>query len=185
MASSHSVPVLIGWRLIQAFGASSGMSVGAAVVGDIYKLEERGTAMGIFFGVRDLASIAYIYSNGVIQASLVGPAVAPVFGGTATHYASWRVMQLVIAAASALVGVLMLLYFPETCHPGTRGIDKLRAKKGQDARFAWVNPFASLLLLRSPNLLLVVCRSNLSKLSVPINNLLGTGRHDRSYVRLW
>jgi len=29
------------------------MSLGAGVIGDIYKLEERGTAMGIFFGVRD------------------------------------------------------------------------------------------------------------------------------------
>jgi hypothetical protein len=29
------------------------MSLGAGVIGDIYKLEERGTGIGIFFGVRD------------------------------------------------------------------------------------------------------------------------------------
>ena len=28
------------------------MSTGMAIIGDIYKLEERGTAMGITFGVR-------------------------------------------------------------------------------------------------------------------------------------
>ena len=39
------------WRIVQAFGASSGMSVGAGVIGDIYRLEERGAAMGVFFGV--------------------------------------------------------------------------------------------------------------------------------------
>jgi MFS family permease len=39
------------WRFVQAFGASPGMSVGAGVIGDIYRLEERGQAMGIFFGV--------------------------------------------------------------------------------------------------------------------------------------
>jgi len=39
------------WRLVQAFGASPGLSVGSGVIGDIYKLEERGTAMGIFFAV--------------------------------------------------------------------------------------------------------------------------------------
>ena len=39
------------WRVVQAFGSSSGMSVGAGVIGDIYRLEERGSAMGIFFGV--------------------------------------------------------------------------------------------------------------------------------------
>ena len=29
------------------------MSVGAATISDIYRLEERGTAMGVFFGVSD------------------------------------------------------------------------------------------------------------------------------------
>jgi MFS family permease len=51
VASAHSVPSLLVWRLLQAFGCSSGMSVGASVIGDIYKMEERGTAMGVFFGV--------------------------------------------------------------------------------------------------------------------------------------
>ena len=52
VAMSRSVPTLMFWRVVQAFGASSGLSVGAGAIGDMYKLEERGTAMGIFFGVR-------------------------------------------------------------------------------------------------------------------------------------
>jgi hypothetical protein len=36
---------------MQAFGTSPGVSVGAGVIGDIYRLEERGTAIGIFFAV--------------------------------------------------------------------------------------------------------------------------------------
>ena len=51
VALSNSVPEIMIWRLIQALGTSGGMSVGAAVIGDIYKLTQRGTAMGIFFGV--------------------------------------------------------------------------------------------------------------------------------------
>lgn len=39
------------WRFFQTFGVSSGLAVGGGVIGDIYKLEERGTAMGIFFAV--------------------------------------------------------------------------------------------------------------------------------------
>jgi MFS family permease len=39
------------WRFVQALGASPGLAVGPGVIGDIYKLEERGQAMGIFFGV--------------------------------------------------------------------------------------------------------------------------------------
>ena len=52
VALSRTVPTLMCWRVVQALGASSGMSVGAGVIGDIYRLEERGFAMGIFFGVR-------------------------------------------------------------------------------------------------------------------------------------
>lgn len=45
------MPELMVWRFLQTFGGSPGLSVGAGVVGDIYRLEERGTAMGVFFGV--------------------------------------------------------------------------------------------------------------------------------------
>jgi hypothetical protein len=49
---SHSVLELLFWRTAQAAGSSAGMSTGMAIIGDIYKLEERGTAMGITFSVR-------------------------------------------------------------------------------------------------------------------------------------
>ncbi len=58
MTFSKDVPQLLATRIIQAFGASSGWSVGIAVIGDIYKLEERGTATGIFFGVHSSHLIA-------------------------------------------------------------------------------------------------------------------------------
>jgi MFS family permease len=50
-ALAPNISQLMAWRFVQAFGSSPGISVGAGVVGDIYKLEERGTAMGIFFVV--------------------------------------------------------------------------------------------------------------------------------------
>lgn len=55
VALSQTVSQLMVWRFLQTFGASPGLSVGAGVIGDIYKLEERGGAMGIFFGVRSSA----------------------------------------------------------------------------------------------------------------------------------
>ncbi len=48
---SQSVPTLMVFRVLQASGASAGMSVGSGAIADIYRLEERGTAMGIFFAV--------------------------------------------------------------------------------------------------------------------------------------
>ena len=38
-------------------GASLGPVIGAAVIGDIFKLEERGSAMGGFFAVSKLLSM--------------------------------------------------------------------------------------------------------------------------------
>ena len=51
VASAQSIPSLLFWRFFQSIGASLGPVIGAAVIGDIYKLEERGSAMGIFFAV--------------------------------------------------------------------------------------------------------------------------------------
>lgn len=51
VALARNIPELLTLRFLQALGASPGITVGAGVIGDIYKLEERGTAMGIFFGV--------------------------------------------------------------------------------------------------------------------------------------
>ena len=51
-AAAGSVPSLLAWRVVQAFGASGGFSVGAGVIADAFSLEQRGRATGIFFSVR-------------------------------------------------------------------------------------------------------------------------------------
>lgn len=57
-ARTESIPQLMVGRFIQAVGGSPGLSVGAGVIGDIYKLEERGTALGSYFGVSHSGSRA-------------------------------------------------------------------------------------------------------------------------------
>jgi MFS family permease len=37
--------------MMQALGAAPGLSIGAGVIGDIFRLEERGGALGIYFAV--------------------------------------------------------------------------------------------------------------------------------------
>ncbi|KAG7453248.1 MFS general substrate transporter [Guyanagaster necrorhizus] len=138
VALSRSVPEMMVCRFIQAFGTSGGMSVGAAVIGDIYKLTERGTAMGIFFG-----------------ATLLGPALSPLAGGWGAHYASWRWTQIALAFAGFAAFMLMFFFLPETSHPGSRGIDKmLEEEDAKQRKWVWLNPFSPLALLRSPNLML-------------------------------
>jgi MFS family permease len=142
VAMSTSLRSLLFWRFVQTFGCSGGIPVGAGVIGDIYKLEERGTAIGVFFG-----------------ATLFGFAVAPLLGGTAAQYWSWRNLHYSLAAWGLLELFLVYLSFPETSHPGTLGIDKLTRKRW--IHITWVNPLSSLWLLRSPNLFAVMLASTL------------------------
>ncbi|KAF9043989.1 major facilitator superfamily domain-containing protein [Panaeolus papilionaceus] len=138
VASAPTVPSLMIWRFIQAAGASPGMAVGAGVIGDIYRLEERGTAMGIFFA-----------------AILLGPALAPLAGGIAAHYFSWRLMQSTLGVVGIMAFILIAFTLPETSHPGQRGVDKVDPSSLPTWRPVFVNPLGPLWLLRSPNLLAV------------------------------
>jgi MFS family permease len=51
VALARTVPQLMLFRIVQAFGGGGGMSVGAGVISDIYRMEERGSAIGFFFAV--------------------------------------------------------------------------------------------------------------------------------------
>ncbi|KAI1785644.1 MFS general substrate transporter [Ganoderma leucocontextum] len=132
VASSHTVPTLMFWRVVQAFGASNAMSVGAGVIGDIYRLEERGYAMGLFVG-----------------ASMFGPAIAPLCGGLATHYASWRYAQWALFFMGITAFVPTALWLPETLDP-----ERLNKTKAEGSGLKILNPLACITLLRSPNVLL-------------------------------
>lgn len=160
VSMARDVPELLVTRIVQAFGASSGLSVGVACIGDIYKLEERGTATGIFFG-----------------AILFGPALAPVAGGVTAHYYSWRVMQVILGVCAGVMLLVVLAFLPETSHPGTRGVDKMIEKDGKSG-WVWLNPFKAIALLRSPNVFLVALGGGLCLITdyvllVPIAYTLG------------
>ncbi|KAG2073410.1 MFS general substrate transporter [Suillus decipiens] len=142
VAMAASLKSLLFWRFVQAFGCSGALALGAGVIGDIYKLEERGTAIGVFFG-----------------ATLLGFAIAPLLGGTAAQYWSWRNLHYSLAAWGLLELLLIYVSFPETSHPGTLGIDKITHKRW--IHITWVNPLSSLWLLRSPNLFAVTLASTL------------------------
>jgi predicted MFS family arabinose efflux permease len=85
--------------------------------------------------------------------------VAPTIGGVTAHYYSWRTTQYGLCAAAIFSFLCTLLLQPETAHPGTRGVDKLIEKEGK-SRWVWLNPFGSIMFLRSPNVSLIVSDSN-------------------------
>ena len=52
VARSNDIVQLMASRFMQAFGAAPGIPIGTAIIGDLYQLEQRGTALGIFSAVR-------------------------------------------------------------------------------------------------------------------------------------
>ncbi|KAF8499334.1 major facilitator superfamily domain-containing protein [Hysterangium stoloniferum] len=123
--------------------ATSILPIGANVISDLYKLEERGTAIGFFLG-----------------ATLFGHLIAPVLGGWLATYSSWRVVPLGTATIALIDFVIVVLFLPETSHPGMRGVEKIRMAENlrQDPsvqsdrtgwRFILLNPLRILLLLKN------------------------------------
>ncbi|KAF8519865.1 major facilitator superfamily domain-containing protein [Gautieria morchelliformis] len=167
-AASGSVAQLVIGRIIQGLGASCVLSVGAATISDVYRLEERGTAMGVFFGT-----------------ILFGPTLAPLMGGVMATYASWRAMQLFIFSMGLTALISVAVFLPETSHPGTRGIDNLilQERFGQPLkrpkwRMVWLNPFKPLRILQGPVILFVALASGFSLMAfyvlmIPLSYTLG------------
>lgn len=65
-------------------------------------------------------------------------------------------MQVFLSCFGFALLVTTFLTLPETSHPGARGVDKLLEAEGKTT-WVWLNPFTSLRLLKSPNIILLVC----------------------------
>jgi MFS family permease len=161
VAASTSLRWLLFWRFVQAFGCAGGVSVGAATIGDIYRIEQRGTAMGIFFG-----------------AFLLGVALAPITGGIAAHYWSWRSLQWSLGLWGFIEMVFIYLFLPETSHSHSGGISELTTP----FNFVWINPFSSIWLLRSPNIMAVTLANTSAMITeyvllIPIAYTIGARYH--------
>ncbi|KAF8552826.1 MFS general substrate transporter [Imleria badia] len=158
VAASPDINSLLLWRFVQTFGCSGSFALGAASIGDIYRLEERGTAMGTFLG-----------------AMLFGLAIAPPLGGALAEFWSWRGFQVALGVWGMIQALLFVLFLPETAHPGSRGIDNAQ---GPSKTFVWVNPLRCLTFLRSPNIITVTLANTFAILAdyalvIPIAYTIG------------
>ncbi|KAI9570823.1 major facilitator superfamily domain-containing protein [Boletus coccyginus] len=145
VAASADLNSLLFWRFVQTFGCAGGYALGAATIGDIYRAEKRGTAMGTYFG-----------------ATLSGLAIAPPVGGALAQYWSWRGLQASLGVWGVIQLLLLAFFLPETAHPGSRGIDKAR---GRNKLFVWINPFRCLTFLRSPNIMAITLANTFAVIS--------------------
>ncbi|EIM87229.1 MFS general substrate transporter [Stereum hirsutum FP-91666 SS1] len=89
--------LLLVLRCIQATGSAANTALGAGVVADIAVPAERGSFFGFFY-----------------IGPMIGPAVGPAIGGALSDALGWRSVFWFLAILSAICGVVILLFLPET-----------------------------------------------------------------------
>ncbi len=96
-AMSTSVEMLIGARVLQAFGGAGGVVLSRAVVRDLYSGRQAAREMSIISSVMALA-----------------PVLAPMFGGMAQAAFGWRGVFGVLGVLGAVVALATYVWLPET-----------------------------------------------------------------------
>ncbi|KAF9431307.1 hypothetical protein BGZ94_000014 [Podila epigama] len=84
-------------RAIQAFGASSALSVGGGSLSDVFHSGERGQAFGLFY-----------------LGPLIAPMVGPFLGGVLSDHAGWRSTMWLLLGTAIIAFLLVLFLLPET-----------------------------------------------------------------------
>lgn len=92
-ACSTSIAMLIGARVVQAFGAGAVNAVATAVVKDAFPAERRETVLSIM-------QVMFV----------VGPVLAPVIGAAVLQVASWHMTFWILAGVGAVCLVMALLF---------------------------------------------------------------------------
>ncbi|EMC96288.1 hypothetical protein BAUCODRAFT_139120 [Baudoinia panamericana UAMH 10762] len=160
-AAAPSLAAYFVFRMLTAFQGTTFLSVGAAVIGDIYRPVERGTAYGWF-----------------LSGTLIGPALGPFIGGIIVTYRPWRDIFWLQTALAAAASVLVVALLPETIHHA-RKADLVGLSRPQKVRklWLWINPWRVIKLFRFPNLLIAGIASsslvfNMYSLLTPIRYVL-------------
>lgn len=91
-----NMPMLVAFRFLNGVAVTS-ITLGPSMVGDVFKKEERGTAMSI-----------------TIAVPLMGPYIAPIVGGYVADALGWRWIIWLLAIIVAVVTVLSFEVFRET-----------------------------------------------------------------------
>ncbi|KAJ5924074.1 MFS multidrug transporter [Penicillium verhagenii] len=97
LAETKNYATLIILRCLQSTGSASTIAIGAGVIGDITKREERGGIMGIFQG-----------------GLLVPIAVGPIIGGAMAGTLGWRSIFWLMTIYSGVFLMVILIFLPET-----------------------------------------------------------------------
>lgn len=101
-ALSATLPQLLGWRLVQAFGACAGPVLARAMVRDLHTRDRAAQMLSILMLVMGIA-----------------PLLGPLIGGQLLHFGTWRLSFWLLVAISVAV-MIAVLRLSETLPPERR-----------------------------------------------------------------
>ncbi|KAI9496532.1 major facilitator superfamily domain-containing protein [Zychaea mexicana] len=147
-ALALNIGMLIALRLIAAVGAAASNALGAGLINDIFTDNQKGKALSWYASV-----------------TLYCTAIAPLIGGVMTQFLGWRSIFWLFVIAYSLFWFAIVFFLPET-NSCARHHQKLSSddvdnigpgvssEKSLWRGLKMVNPFASLKLLKFPNMVL-------------------------------
>ena len=109
---AQSKEQLMAFRFLAGLGGSAPLALGGGVLGDIFKPEERGKAMGL-------------YALG----PLLGPAIGPLVGGWVAEKSTWRWMFYATSIVNLVILISGFVWFKETYAPYLLHIKAKRIRK--------------------------------------------------------
>ncbi|KAI0148766.1 MFS general substrate transporter [Xylariaceae sp. FL1272] len=154
------------FRLFTAFEGTSFLLNGAAVISDIFRPTERGTATGWF-----------------MSGTLIGPAFGPFLGGIIVTFTSWRVIFWLQTALAGIATIGVYFLMPETIfHKKSDDLVGYGPRAKARALSAMINPWRVVKLYEYPNLILIGFSSsslvwNMYSLLTPIRYVLNPRYH--------
>jgi EmrB/QacA subfamily drug resistance transporter len=101
-----SMPVLIGYRLLQGLGAGAIQPIALTVVGDLYPGHERGRVQGYLSSVWGISSV-----------------LGPLAGGLITQHLNWAWVFWINVPVGVVAAALFLLFLHEKVAPVQRRVD--------------------------------------------------------------
>lgn len=96
-AVANSFGSLVVYRLLTGIAGSGPGTLGTGSIGDMVVREKRGAAMSIY-----------------VMGPVLGPTIGPIIGGYLTPAAGWRWDFWLMAIASGIMAVLIVLFVPES-----------------------------------------------------------------------
>ncbi|KAL7627355.1 hypothetical protein AAE478_001547 [Parahypoxylon ruwenzoriense] len=98
-ALAPNLGMLIAFRFAAGVGGSGCMTLGGAIIGDIFPIEKRGVALSIW-----------------AVGPLIGPTAGPLVGAFIAGSIGWRWAPWIVLMPSAAVAITLALFLPETNH---------------------------------------------------------------------